>query len=584
MSSITSASRMMYAFSRDGATPGPPALAEAEPPARARLLGARDRGARVPLRIPGLLRHQRLRRLRGGHLDRDDRALHRLRDPDLPAAARRATRGSPASGTSGAGTRPIGWIACIWVAFISVLFILPTLPEGIPWNTGFTWLDVNYAIIAVLGTLLLVGGWWMLSAKRWFKGPIAQGSEEELDADRGGLRRGRQRPSACPRRRLGRESRTSEGAGGRPAPSIQRRGRADARGARRRGRGRDDRHGRLRLHRHAGPADGQARGGPLLPRGHGRARARGLQLPARARHGDGPAAGLRDGELGARLRRLPPAARPLDAAARALARGNGARPLRRRLGGRLAGRRLAAPGARAHRSSAPARPGFEPMFGSELEFYLLQGDLRRGPRQALPRPDARRCPTSSTTTCSRRATTRRFIRQLRNGMQAAGIPVESSKGEAWPGQHEINFRYADAMRMADNHVVYKNGAKEIAHANGCSITFMAKPDHGWIGNSCHVHASLWRDGRERLRRPRASSSTASSRAGSPARSELALFLAPERQLLQALRRRAAGRRRRSPGGATTAPAASGSSATAPRSGSRRGSPAETSTPTSPSPR
>jgi glutamine synthetase len=48
--------------------------------------------------------------------------------------------------------------------------------------------------------------------------------------------------------------------------------------------------------------------------------------------------------------------------------------------------------------------------------------------------------------------------------------------------------------MADNHTVYKNGAKEIAHLNGCSITFMPKPDHAWIGNSCHVHSSLWRDG------------------------------------------------------------------------------------------
>jgi glutamine synthetase len=48
--------------------------------------------------------------------------------------------------------------------------------------------------------------------------------------------------------------------------------------------------------------------------------------------------------------------------------------------------------------------------------------------------------------------------------------------------------------MADNHTVYKNGAKEIAHQNGCSITFMAKPDHGWIGSSCHIHSSLWRDG------------------------------------------------------------------------------------------
>ena len=48
--------------------------------------------------------------------------------------------------------------------------------------------------------------------------------------------------------------------------------------------------------------------------------------------------------------------------------------------------------------------------------------------------------------------------------------------------------------MADNHTIYKNGAKEIAHLNGCSITFMAKPDHTWIGNSCHIHSSLWRGG------------------------------------------------------------------------------------------
>jgi glutamine synthetase len=79
-------------------------------------------------------------------------------------------------------------------------------------------------------------------------------------------------------------------------------------------------------------------------------------------------------------------------------------------------------------------------------------------------------------------------------MHAAGIPVESSKGEAWPGQQEINFRFADALTMADNHAIYKNGAKELAHQHGCSITFMAKPDHTWIGNSCHIHSSLWRGG------------------------------------------------------------------------------------------
>jgi glutamine synthetase len=87
-----------------------------------------------------------------------------------------------------------------------------------------------------------------------------------------------------------------------------------------------------------------------------------------------------------------------------------------------------------------------------------------------------------------------LLRQIRNGMHGAGIGVETSKGEAWPGQQEINFRYDNALTMADNHVVYKNGAKEIAHLNGCSLTFMAKPDHTWIGSSCHIHSSLWRDG------------------------------------------------------------------------------------------
>jgi hypothetical protein len=61
-----------------------------------------------------------------------------------------------------------------------VLFILPITPTGIPFKDGFTWLSFNYAPIAVVGTMLLVGGWWFLSAHKWFKGPVAQGSEEEL--------------------------------------------------------------------------------------------------------------------------------------------------------------------------------------------------------------------------------------------------------------------------------------------------------------------------------------------------------------------------------------------------------------------
>ncbi len=133
-----------------------------------------------------------------------------------------------------------------------------------------------------------------------------------------------------------------------------------------------------------------------------------------------------------------------------------------------------------------------------------------------------------------------LLRQIRNGMQGAGIRVETSKGEAWPGQQEINFRYADAVTMADNHVVYKNGAKEIAHLNGCSITFMAKPDHTWIGSSCHIHSSLWRGRRERVRRRDATSFRAVPRRPDRVRARARAVLRAERQLVQAVRGRLVG--------------------------------------------
>ena len=136
--------------------------------------------------------------------------------------------------------------------------------------------------------------------------------------------------------------------------------------------------------------------------------------------------------------------------------------------------------------------GYEPMIGSELEFYLLKESFEEAHakhyRDLTPSvPYILDYHVLATTYDEP------LLRQIRNGMYEAGITVESSKGEAWPGQQEVNFRYADAVTMADNHSVYKNGAREIAHLNGCSITFMAKPDHTWIGSSCHVHMSLWRD-------------------------------------------------------------------------------------------
>jgi glutamine synthetase len=83
------------------------------------------------------------------------------------------------------------------------------------------------------------------------------------------------------------------------------------------------------------------------------------------------------------------------------------------------------------------------------------------------------------------------MRAIRNGLEGAGIPVENSKGEWGPGQAEINVRYADALEMADRHVILKNGIKEIAHLAGKSVTFMAKWHYELAGNSCHVHSSVW---------------------------------------------------------------------------------------------
>ncbi|HET8821108.1 MAG TPA: glutamine synthetase family protein [Thermoleophilaceae bacterium] len=82
-----------------------------------------------------------------------------------------------------------------------------------------------------------------------------------------------------------------------------------------------------------------------------------------------------------------------------------------------------------------------------------------------------------------------LIRRIRNAMAGAGMNVENSKGECNLGQHEINFRYGNALAAADDHAIYKNGAKEIAAQEGNSITFMAKWNER-EGNSCHIHLSV----------------------------------------------------------------------------------------------
>jgi glutamine synthetase len=86
-----------------------------------------------------------------------------------------------------------------------------------------------------------------------------------------------------------------------------------------------------------------------------------------------------------------------------------------------------------------------------------------------------------------------LLREIRNACYSAGIDVASAKGECNLGQHEIGFRSVDVLTAADNHAVFKTIAKEIADAQGRSITFMAKYDER-EGSSCHIHLSL-RDAR-----------------------------------------------------------------------------------------
>lgn len=128
---------------------------------------------------------------------------------------------------------------------------------------------------------------------------------------------------------------------------------------------------------------------------------------------------------------------------------------------------------------------------SELEFYLFNQTYHdaytRGYRDLQPSSDYRidyhlMHPTRDEP----------LMRALRNGMTTARVPVESSKGEWSRGQHEVNFTYAEPMPMADMHVVFKQGVKEIVEPFGKSVTFMAKYAPGEAGNSCHVHMSLWK--------------------------------------------------------------------------------------------
>ena len=137
--------------------------------------------------------------------------------------------------------------------------------------------------------------------------------------------------------------------------------------------------------------------------------------------------------------------------------------------------------------------GYTVFFASELEFFLF----RESTDEAAAKGYANLTPHSQVIEDYHILQTTRdeyVIRAIRNAMDGAGVPIEFSKGEAGKGQHEINLAYSAAVEMADRHVIYKNGAKEIASQLGRSITFMAKYSVEEVGSSCHVHSSLWDTG------------------------------------------------------------------------------------------
>jgi glutamine synthetase len=146
----------------------------------------------------------------------------------------------------------------------------------------------------------------------------------------------------------------------------------------------------------------------------------------------------------------------------------------------------------ARQLARAAERGLHPHMGSELEFFLFRDDYEaaRGKRYEELAHTGRYVEDYHVLSST---FAEPVIGAIRRCMDASAVPVEFSKGEWGPGQHEINLRFAPALEMADRHVVYKQAAKEIAQQQGWSLTFMAKFDQRLAGSSLHIHSSLWRD-------------------------------------------------------------------------------------------
>ncbi len=138
--------------------------------------------------------------------------------------------------------------------------------------------------------------------------------------------------------------------------------------------------------------------------------------------------------------------------------------------------------------------GYQAMAGSELEYYIFHNSYRQAAAAGYGslEPAGWYLEDYHVLQGTREEVLNGAVRRH---LAASGIPVECSKGEWGKGQHELNVRYSDALTMADRHVIFKQCFKEVADKLGLSVTFMAKYDAAQAGSSCHVHCSLWQDGR-----------------------------------------------------------------------------------------
>jgi glutamine synthetase len=134
--------------------------------------------------------------------------------------------------------------------------------------------------------------------------------------------------------------------------------------------------------------------------------------------------------------------------------------------------------------------GFTVMGGTEIELYVFDDSFAEA--RAKSYHDLRPMGTYNEDYHILQGTKEdELIGAIRRGLDQSGVPVEFSKGEAGLGQQEINLRYSEALVQADRNVIYKHAAKEIAWAQGKSVTFMAKWDEKHTGSSAHLHVSFW---------------------------------------------------------------------------------------------